>query len=281
MQGGDLVAEGGVAEVPGERGRPGSGVLELDAFPLAELVRAVDGDVGVEFAKFEFEDPHVAVGRGVVRAPGARRGGEIVHPSASGADTLVDRAVLVKSGGAAVDVLVGEGTAEEGRIDEIRGVGSEHGEVEVAAVGAGLKGPAGGGQAEGGTAGDIGCPAVGIGLTAPSTDVDLFAFAHQEGRRAEVDLAASRTQCGLPFDVAEVGQEAGDVLSAGGLRVDIPEDGHASPSLSVSVGATLTIALDEVDLVIVVEAMVGGELDCEVIRTRIHLGDPALHFAER
>ena len=47
MQGGDLVAEVGVAEVPGEGGGSGGIVFELHAFALAELVRAVDGDAGL------------------------------------------------------------------------------------------------------------------------------------------------------------------------------------------------------------------------------------------
>ena len=53
-----------------------------------------------------------------------------------------------------------------------------------------------------------------------------------------------------------------------GLGEDVPDDGHAGPCLSVGVGATLDHRADEVDLVVVVEAMVGAELDGQVIRDR-------------
>ena len=65
-----------------------------------------------------------------------------------------------------------------------------------------------------------------------------------------------------------------------GLGVDIPDDGHAGLGLSIGVGPPLAIALDEVDLVVVGEAMVGGELDGQVIGTGVHLGDPAFYIAE-
>ena len=280
VQRGDLVAEVGVAEVPGERRRTGRAVFELHAFALAELVRAVDVNLGVEFAQFEFEDPHVAVGRGVVRAPGACGRGEVVHTAAPRADRLIDRAILVETRGAAVDMFVGEGAAEIAGVDEVFGVGGEDGEIEVTAVCAALEGAVRGGKAKGGAPGDVGRAASAVGLSAPSTDVDLFAVAHEEGGRAQVDGGGARSNGRLPFDVAEVRQEAGDVLAAPGVGIDVADDRHAAPCLSVGIGTAAGVALDEVHLIVVGQAVVGTELGGDVVRGSIELGHPAFCVPE-
>ena len=172
-------------------------------------------------------------------------------------------------------MLVGEGAAEECRVDEVLCIGGQDGEVEVASVGARLEGAVGGGQAEGGAAGDLARSAGGIGFSTPSADVDLFAIAHEESGRAQVDGARARADDRLPFDVAHVGQEAGDVLSAAGVGVNVPDDGHAGLGLSVSIGAPAAVALHEVDLVVILEPVVGAELGGQVAGGGVELDNPA------
>ena len=104
-----FIAKGGITKVPGERCWARGEVFELNAVALAELVGAIDVDVGIEFAQLEFEHPHVAVRTGIVRAPCVVSGRKVIHPTATCAYRLVDGAVGIKPRGASVDMLIGEG----------------------------------------------------------------------------------------------------------------------------------------------------------------------------
>ena len=96
MERGHFFAEVGVAKVPDEGCRSVGVVFELNLISLADLIGTVDGDVGVEFAQFEFENPHVAIGARVVWAPSIVGGGEVIHPPTTGANGLIYRAILIE-----------------------------------------------------------------------------------------------------------------------------------------------------------------------------------------
>ena len=221
MQGFRFIAEGGVTKIPGKSGGPGSEIVELDAVSLAKLVGPIDVNVGIELSELKLEDPHVAVGTGVVGAPCIVCRGKVIHATTARTYRLIYSAVGVEPGGATVYMFIGKGAAEVGGIDQVCSVGGEDGQVEVTAVCARLERAVGQGQPKRCAARNIGGSAVGVGLTAPPTDVHLLALAHEEGSGANVDVARARSEGGLPSDVTQVFNEAGDVLSAARIGVNV------------------------------------------------------------
>src|SRR5690606_13765166 len=206
--------------------------------------------------KIELEHAEVAV-EGVVRAAQrAWRAGEVVVAAAAGAHRTVHAPAPVEAAGAAVHMLEALPPAEVSGIGEARHVDVEHGEVEVIAVGGGLEGIGGDGQAGGGERAEH--------LAAPAADVDLVAIVHQEGRGGDVRHPYARagkcTEAGAPQGGGEAVGELGQELPAGGDEVGGTADQIACRRLGLAEEVDVVRRIDphEVELVVTGAAVVGG-----------------------
>lgn len=206
VRGVDGGAGGAVAEIPMERGSA-AGVVELDGVRGATCCGSHKFCHGEVVADVDAEDGVVAVVAAVGGGPCSRGGGEVVGVAAGSANRLIEGAELVESAGAAVDMIVATvgvvvvvRFAEEGGVEELRGVVGHGHDVEVLAVGDALKGIVGDCHAPsaGGAPGDDAVEVVAAEFSAPPGDVDAVADIRHEGSRGEVGFAGSGAEDGAP-----------------------------------------------------------------------------------